>query len=350
MPYRPQLVKRPDLAFKHDYRLLNHGAVFSVPPSERIRILHGLLGRKLKATGRDLDFLPELRDSRPTFGSQDIHLRAPQYALHLEGTFVDACLGSLCNLPFCIASSTGHRACCVGDMITRVHLSTRHGGGITRVQFSTSAQQVWRRRRVHDGTSYEARRERKGWTATWFERGRSVHGEMVVPESRNVVVSFGRSLYARVAADTLHTLQAYSYIPAGTKRSEPLAGVCAVCALGGFRTRELIQNRTEHARDATRTRARAPSTYARACHRSISFRIGPMKATHRIERSMSSAALVCRSVSGQIHHQSHPSPSHHPDRRPLVNRCDPHTLIHRGQPRPTFRPPARRREHSRRGQ
>ena len=123
-----------------------------------------------------------------------------------------------------------------------------------------------------------------------------------------------------------------------------------VCALGGFRTRELIQNRTEHARDATRTRARAPSTYARGCPRSTSFRIGPMKATLQIGRSMSSAALVCRSVSGQIHHQSHPSPSHHPDRRPLVNRCDPHTLIHRGQPRPTFRPPARRREHSRRGQ
>ena len=118
----------------------------------------------------------------------------------------------------------------------------------------------------------------------------------------------------------------------------------------GFRTRELIQNRTEHARDATRTRARAPSTYARGCPRSTSFRIGPMKATLQIGRSMSSAALVCRSVSGQIHHQSHPSPSHHPDRRPLVNRCDPHTLIHRGQPRPTFRPPARRREHSRRGQ
>ena len=75
-----------------------------------------------------------------------------------------------------------------------------------------------------------------------------------------------------------------------------------------------------------------------------------MKATLRIERSMSSAALVCRSGSGQIHHQSLPSPSHHPDRRPLVNRCDPHTLIHRGKPRPTFRPPARRREHSRRGQ
>ena len=183
MPYRPQLVKRPDLAFKHDYRLLNHGAVFSVPPSKRIRILHGLLGRKLKATGRDLDFLPELRDSRPTFGSQDIHLRAPQYALHLEGTFVDTCLGSLCNLPFCIASSTGHRACCVGDMIARVHLSTRHGGGITRVQFSTSAQQVWRRRRVHDGTSYEARRERKGWTATRFERGRSVHEKWSFPKA-----------------------------------------------------------------------------------------------------------------------------------------------------------------------
>ena len=95
---------------------------------------------------------------------------------------------------------------------------------------------------------------------------------------------------------------------------------------------------------------RAPSTYARGCPRSTSFRIGPMKATLQIGRSMSSAALVCRSVSGQIHHQSHPSPSHHPDRRPLVNRCDPHTLIHRGQPRPTFRPPARRREHSRRGQ
>ena len=105
-----------------------------------------------------------------------------------------------------------------------------------------------------------------------------------------------------------------------------------------------------HTRRDADTRTRAPSTYARGCPRSTSFRIGPMKATLQIGRSMSSAALVCRSVSGQIHHQSHPSPSHHPDRRPLVNRCDPHTLIHRGQPRPTFRPPARRREHSRRGQ